>query len=228
MAEPLPPHAHSPLPLAGSLTNGGSPLPLVAHAASQYMQLAVTIETARISHCSGGLTQLLKPSPYAELSVDGKPPKRTDICKSSTHPKWQAELSVIVTPHSRLSFRVYDHSTFKKDALLASAALDLYAVLRQNNGRLHDLELALDLKKNSMAGAEANGVDLHGGTDVMNAGILYVKLNGAQVDMSRTLPPPASASAVGYTSAAVIATSSSPEDGVLGATSSNPSSLSTR
>ena len=83
MAEPLPPHAHSPLPLAGSLTNGGSPLPLVAHAASQYMQLAVTIETARISHCSGGLTQLLKPSPYAELSVDGKPPKRTDICKSS-------------------------------------------------------------------------------------------------------------------------------------------------
>lgn len=174
--------------------------------ASQYMQLAVTVVSARLSHVSG----LLKPSPYTEVSVDGKPPKRTDICKSTTHPKWQNELSVIVTPHSRLAFRVYDHSTFKKDSLLASCHLDLYAVLRTNGGRCQDLELALDLKGRDKNGGGSVGGEADPSGGEVNMGILYVKLNGAQVDLSRTLPPPplvAAAAAVGATGSA-----SSPDD----------------
>jgi hypothetical protein len=205
--QPPPTHSQPVLPLAGAMTNGISSahLPAATTAASQYMQMAVTVDTARLIHVSG----LLKPSPYTEVSVDGKPPKRTEICKSSTHPKWHAELSLIVTPHSRILFRVYDHSTFKKDALLASCQLDLYPVLRQNGGRCQDLELALDLKARDKNGGDVDGH--HGGE--VNAGVLYVKLNGAQVDLSRVLLP----SAVG---GGVANSSSSPED------VSNPASVS--
>jgi atrophin-1 interacting protein 5 (WW domain-containing E3 ubiquitin protein ligase 1) len=169
------------------------------------MQLSVTVDTARLIHVSG----LIKPSPYTELSVDGKPPKRTDICKCSTHPKWHAELSVIVTPHSRLVFRVFDHSTFKKDSLLASCQLDFYSVLRQHGGRCQNLELALDLKARDKNGGDE--ADPAAGGGEISVGILYVKLNGAQVDMSRTLPPPpcGSQSVAGSTATS----SSSPDDG---------------
>ena len=86
---------------------------LVPHLASSYMQLAVTLD-----HADLNTTGLLKPDPYVEIIVDGKPPKKTEIYKSSYHPKWQAEISVIVTAYSKLVFRVYNHSTFKKDSLL--------------------------------------------------------------------------------------------------------------
>jgi hypothetical protein len=233
MADPLPPPHAAALPLAGGsavATNGSSgPPPLLRPTASHYMQLAVTIDSARLNHNANGLHQLLiKPSPYVELSVNAKPPKRTDICKSSTHPKWHAELSVIVTPCSRLAFRLYDHSTFKKDVLLAGASLDLWSVLRQHNGRLHELELALDLRKNCCNTSETpegggGGTASNGGGEVSSViGILYVKLNGAQVDMSRFMPP----SAAG-------ASGSSPEEGHTGtaaaaAASTSSTSLSTR
>ena len=48
-------------------------------------------------------------------------------------------LSLTVTPYiSKIVFRVYDHGTFKKDALLGDCSLDLYSVLKKNNGRCHN------------------------------------------------------------------------------------------
>jgi hypothetical protein len=43
--------------------------------------------------------------------------------------------SLHVTPYSKIVFRIYDHSTFKKDALLGDCSLDLYSVLKKNSGR---------------------------------------------------------------------------------------------
>merc|ERR1719505_473577 len=98
--------------------NGGmaSPLP--------FLRMTLFVENARLNN----LTGLLKPNPYTEVIVDGKPPKKTEISKSSYHPKWHTEMSLHVTPYSKLVFRVYDHSTFKKDALLGDCSLDLYSV----------------------------------------------------------------------------------------------------
>ncbi|QQP39524.1 E3 ubiquitin-protein ligase, partial [Caligus rogercresseyi] len=61
---------------------------------------------------------ILKPNPYVEMSVDGKPPRRSEILKATYNPKWEEVITLLVTPFSKISFRLYDHSSFKKDALL--------------------------------------------------------------------------------------------------------------
>lgn len=39
----------------------------------------------------------------------------------------------IVTPVSKLHFRVWSHQTLKSDVLLGTAALDIYETLKSNN-----------------------------------------------------------------------------------------------
>lgn len=41
--------------------------------------------------------------------------------------------SSIVTPTSKLHFRVWSHQTLKSDVLLGTAALDIYETLKSNN-----------------------------------------------------------------------------------------------
>jgi len=161
-------------------TSSGMVVP--SYRASNYMQLAVTIDRADITTFG-----LLKPDPYVEIIVDGKPPKRSDIYRSSYHPKWHCEVSVIVTCHSKIVFRMYNHSTFKKDSLIGSTSLDLFSVLKQNNGKCDNYELAMDLKARDKNDTSANaGADNTGGVSV---GVLVVKLHGITVDMEMLLSP---------------------------------------
>ena len=39
-------------------------------------------------------------------------------------------MSLMVTPYTKINFRLYDYSTFKKDALLGEVCLDFYSVLK--------------------------------------------------------------------------------------------------
>jgi len=134
-----------------------------------FLRMSLFVENARLNN----LTGLLKPNPYTEVIVDGKPPKKTEISKSSYHPKWHTEMSLHVTPYSKLVFRVYDHSTFKKDALLGDCSLDLYSVLKKNGGRCQNQELALDLTCS----------DHKNGHSSDTVGILNVRLDGLVVDL---------------------------------------------
>jgi len=155
-----------------SLANGTAPYGALANGAApfhnKYLQMNLTVDTARLNNVAG----ILKPNPYAEVTVDGKPPKKTETCKSSYHPKWHCDLTVVVTPYSKIVFRVYDHSILKKDALLGDCSLDLYSVLKKNCGRCQNTELALDL-----VSCEARGG--HEAT----VGSLHIKLDGISVDL---------------------------------------------
>ncbi|XP_066598927.1 E3 ubiquitin-protein ligase Su(dx) [Prorops nasuta] len=110
-----------------------------------FYQLSITIEAAKISN-----TTFLKPNPYIEFSVDNKSPRKTEVSKSTYQPKWNEEFTILVTPHSRLHFRLLDHSTFRKDTLIGEKIILLFPILRHYNGRLENLELTFDLteKKN--------------------------------------------------------------------------------
>ena len=116
-----------------------------ANAAAKYMQLNVTLERAEITGFGG----FIRPDPYVEVSVDGKPPKKTDTYRNSFRPKWHCDISVIVTCYSKLVFRVYNHSTFKKDTLIGQASLDLFSVLKQTNGKNTKLNKKRILKMHS-------------------------------------------------------------------------------
>uniref|UniRef100_A0A8C4LRY9 E3 ubiquitin-protein ligase n=1 Tax=Equus asinus asinus TaxID=83772 RepID=A0A8C4LRY9_EQUAS len=72
------------------------------------------------------------PSPYVEVTVDGQS-KKTEKCNNTSSPKWKQPLTLIVTPVSKLHFRVWSHQTLKSDVLLGTAALDIYETLKSNN-----------------------------------------------------------------------------------------------
>ncbi|KAH8019548.1 hypothetical protein HPB51_019975 [Rhipicephalus microplus] len=78
---------------------------------------------------------LFKPDPYVELSVDGGVPVKTEYSKSTCNPKWDEQFPVLVTPYSKLHFRVFNHNSLMKDALLGEGCLELYHVLEKADGK---------------------------------------------------------------------------------------------
>uniref|UniRef100_A0A8B9GAB6 E3 ubiquitin-protein ligase n=1 Tax=Amazona collaria TaxID=241587 RepID=A0A8B9GAB6_9PSIT len=84
------------------------------------------------------------PSPYVEVSVDGQS-KKTEKCNNTNSPKWKQHLTVIVTPVSKLNFRVWSHQTLKSDVLLGSAALDIQETLKSNSMKLEQVVVTLHL-----------------------------------------------------------------------------------
>uniref|UniRef100_A0A8C9XCJ4 E3 ubiquitin-protein ligase n=1 Tax=Sander lucioperca TaxID=283035 RepID=A0A8C9XCJ4_SANLU len=69
------------------------------------------------------------PSPYVEVAVDGQS-KRTEKCNNTHSPKWKQAVTVIVTPVSKLIFRVWSHQTLKADILLGMSILELSETLK--------------------------------------------------------------------------------------------------
>uniref|UniRef100_A0A8C3HZQ4 E3 ubiquitin-protein ligase n=1 Tax=Chrysemys picta bellii TaxID=8478 RepID=A0A8C3HZQ4_CHRPI len=84
------------------------------------------------------------PSPYVEVSVDGQS-KKTEKCNNTNSPKWKQYLTVIVTPVSKLNFRVWSHQTLKSDILLGSATLEIHETLKSNNMKLEQVVVTLQL-----------------------------------------------------------------------------------
>uniref|UniRef100_A0A674DAY1 E3 ubiquitin-protein ligase n=1 Tax=Salmo trutta TaxID=8032 RepID=A0A674DAY1_SALTR len=72
------------------------------------------------------------PSPYVEVAVDGQS-KKTEKCNNTHSPKWKQPLTVIVTPFSKLIFRVWSHQTLKSDVLLGMATLEVSDTLKSND-----------------------------------------------------------------------------------------------
>ena len=149
--------------------------------ASQFFQLSLTIECGRINASTG----LLKPNPYVEVTVDGKPPKKTEIAKSTYQPRWNESITPLVTPYSKILFRLYDHSTFKKDALLGEHTLNLFNVLKTREGKCQNSTMSLEMQATSAS----NDAKLNGNSKI---GELVVVLDGLNIDMkavASTSPP---------------------------------------
>lgn len=185
-----------------------SPRPL----ASQFSQLSLTIECGRINSSTG----LLKPNPYVEVTVDGKPPKKSEICKSTYQPRWNEPITLLVTPYSKIHFRLYDHSTFKKDALLGEHTLDLFNVLKTRDGKCQNSTISLDMTNDAKHGL-LNGSG-SGSAHPSKVGEVVVVLDGLNIDMK----------AVPAASPPVMSVVPSPfppeENGQVSSASSDPSS----
>uniref|UniRef100_A0A8C6T6K8 E3 ubiquitin-protein ligase n=1 Tax=Neogobius melanostomus TaxID=47308 RepID=A0A8C6T6K8_9GOBI len=72
---------------------------------------------------------------YVEATADGES-KRTAKSHSSSSPKWEERLTLNVTPHSQVDFKVWSHNTLKADALLGKASVDLMQALEQHDRKL--------------------------------------------------------------------------------------------
>uniref|UniRef100_A0A7N6BYV7 E3 ubiquitin-protein ligase n=1 Tax=Anabas testudineus TaxID=64144 RepID=A0A7N6BYV7_ANATE len=83
-------------------------------------------------------------NPYVEVAVDGQS-KRTEKCNNTHTPKWKQALTVIVTPVSKLIFRVWSHQTLKADILLGMATLEICETLKANELKLCEVVQTLQL-----------------------------------------------------------------------------------
>ncbi|KAH8403317.1 hypothetical protein KR222_010334, partial [Zaprionus bogoriensis] len=136
-----------------------------------YYQLSVTIEEASLRN-----NGFLKPNPYVELLIDSKSKRKTDLVKNSYLPKWNEEFTVLITPNSTLHFKVLDHSSFRKDAMLGERVIPLAHILQHYNGRCEFLELTIDLFVTSKSDNRQT-----------KSGELVAILNGLKLDMSKVI-----------------------------------------
>ncbi|TRY97411.1 hypothetical protein DNTS_016603 [Danionella cerebrum] len=127
-------------------------------------QLRITVLSAKLRD---NKKNWFGPSPYVEVLVDGQS-KKTEKCTNTHSPKWKQSLTVIVTPFSRVIFRVWSHQTLKADLLLGSASLDVSETLRANNLKICEVVQTLCLSSDQ------------GRSEVV--GDLVVFLDGLQVD----------------------------------------------
>ncbi|XP_034547002.1 itchy E3 ubiquitin protein ligase a isoform X2 [Notolabrus celidotus] len=104
-------------------------------------QLQVTVLSAKLKE---NKKNWFGPSPYVEVAVDGQS-KRTEKCNNTHSPKWKQALTVIVTPVSKLIFRVWSHQTLKADILLGMATLEISETLKANNLKLSEVVKTLQL-----------------------------------------------------------------------------------
>ncbi|XP_072567362.1 NEDD4-like E3 ubiquitin-protein ligase WWP1 isoform X2 [Paramormyrops kingsleyae] len=81
---------------------------------------------------------------YVELVADGEV-RRTAKSHSSSNPKWDERLTLNVSPHSQLDFKVWSHHTLKADALLGKATLNVHLVLEQHHRKLENVKEVMKL-----------------------------------------------------------------------------------
>ncbi|GAA6067655.1 itchy E3 ubiquitin protein ligase a isoform X1 [Tachysurus ichikawai] len=127
-------------------------------------QLQITVLSAKLKE---NKKNWFGPSPYVEVAVDGQS-KKTEKCTNTLSPKWKQPLTVIVTPFSKLIFRVWSHQTLKADLLLGMATLEVSETLKSNDMKIHEVIRTLPLS------ADTEGSDL--------VGDLSVCLDGMRVD----------------------------------------------
>uniref|UniRef100_A0AAY4EUP5 E3 ubiquitin-protein ligase n=1 Tax=Denticeps clupeoides TaxID=299321 RepID=A0AAY4EUP5_9TELE len=107
------------------------------------------------------------PSPYVEVAVDGQS-KKTEKCTNTHSPKWKQPITVIVTPFSKVIFRVWSHQTLKSDILLGMATLEVSETLKTNDMKICEVVQTLQLS------TDRDQADV--------VGDLSVYLDGMQVD----------------------------------------------
>ncbi|CAN0277206.1 unnamed protein product [Lampetra fluviatilis] len=108
-------------------------------------QLQVTVVSARLREVK---KSLLGSRPYVELVVDGQPEssKKTDKVNSVTHPRWDEHFTVLVTPHSKVELRVWNHHALRSDTLVGKTIVEIYEALKSNEGKLENVTLKQTLR----------------------------------------------------------------------------------
>ncbi|KAK2192236.1 hypothetical protein NP493_36g04015 [Ridgeia piscesae] len=137
------------------------------------ISLCVVVSNAKLQN-SGRLFSS-KADAYLALSIDGQPPRKTETVRKSSTPTWNEHFTVLVTPYSKLDFRVLNHHQFKTDAVLGHVTLDLNALLHKHDGKFTNTTLTLDLKGDVKGSAQKTGE-------------LTISLKGMEVNMDQ-FPP---------------------------------------
>uniref|UniRef100_A0A3Q0R783 E3 ubiquitin-protein ligase n=1 Tax=Amphilophus citrinellus TaxID=61819 RepID=A0A3Q0R783_AMPCI len=143
---------------------------------------------------------------YVEVTAEGES-RHTRKSHSSSNPKWDERLTLNVTPHTQVDFKVWSHHTLKADALLGKATLDLTRALEQHDRKCMN--------------------NLHHKSDVLPSGSDHEDcIQDAALPDSDTAPNSTSQPLPTSTSSSASSVAAKPADGAS-ATAAAPSSSST-
>ncbi|XP_074644434.1 E3 ubiquitin-protein ligase Su(dx)-like [Tubulanus polymorphus] len=132
----------------------------------QYSQLQVTISSAKLQSAGGIFNS--KADPYLEMSVDSNPPRKTEVIKKTWNPQWNEPFTVLVTPYSKIDFKIFNHFQLKSDVLLGQCELDIHHALSCNNGKFTQSAMKLDLQNLNPTRGASTGGELNIQLDGMN------------------------------------------------------------
>nr|XP_033789162.1 NEDD4-like E3 ubiquitin-protein ligase WWP1 isoform X2 [Geotrypetes seraphini] len=130
----------------------GSPRSDTRNSLNRRQQLYVTVSSAKLKRKKNWFGT----SVYTELAVNGEI-KKTAKSNSTSNPKWEEQLTVNVTPHTVLEFRVWSHHTLKADALLGKTTIDLRQALETHNRKLEKVKEKLKLSVENKNGTVQTG-----------------------------------------------------------------------
>ncbi|XP_033625992.1 NEDD4-like E3 ubiquitin-protein ligase WWP1 [Asterias rubens] len=127
----------------------------MADAVPTLSQLVVTIRSADLKDTNNSFFS--KGDPYVEMTVDGQPPRKTEVVKKTWTPSWDEHFTVLVKPTTKLEFKVFNHFSIKSDVALGVAKLDLLPLLQKNNGQFDKLKHSVDLKSVNKSNSQRGG-----------------------------------------------------------------------
>lgn len=119
-----------------------------ASARPKFYQLNCKVVSAKlISNAAGsGWFSGGKGDHYAEILVDGEPPRRTEVIKKTLEPKWGELFTILVTPYSTIELKVMMKQSVRNDVVVGSAKVKLYDLLSSHSGNLSHVDLKLPIK----------------------------------------------------------------------------------
>lgn len=94
------------------------------------MSFFLPVECAHIRSSS-----FMRPSCYVEITVDDQNPRKTEIVKNTSQPKWNEPFNLLVNLTSKIHFAVLDKSNFWKDKPIGEKTVDVYQLLAHSEGR---------------------------------------------------------------------------------------------
>ncbi|XP_038068088.1 E3 ubiquitin-protein ligase Su(dx)-like [Patiria miniata] len=118
-------------------------------------QLVVTIRSAELRDTTNSFFS--KGDPYVEMTVDGQPPRKTEVVKKTWNPSWEEHFTVLVKPNTKLEFKVFNHFSIKSDVALGSSKLELLPLLSKNNGQFDSLKHTVDLQPTAKSNSQRKG-----------------------------------------------------------------------
>lgn len=127
---------------------------------AQFSQLQVTVQSAKITASSGLLSS--KPDTFVEISVDSQPPRKTDVAKKTSAPKWEEDFTLLVTPYSKIEIKVYSQNTIRAPTLIGLNTIELHAILLENHGKLNKTGKSFEVTQEGKGKTGEINLEFHG------------------------------------------------------------------
>lgn len=85
-----------------------------------------------------------------------------------------------ITPYTHVKFRIFNHNSLKKDVLIGETFIDLYDILKKNNGVINNVSFPLSLKLPSSTQNVTKSILSNRGPNY-----IFISIDGISIDMNQ-------------------------------------------